>query len=259
MNQKKILHLIASIALSILSVIIVAVNLPPSYGKTQFIVGYDGKIPTVPAPESQSFLTTISHHEGHSAQVFFAPDDDVRQALLDLIAHEKVSIRVAAYALTDKIIAQALLDAYKTGVKVEVVADQSSLKGMTNRVAWLHNHGIPVHVYVGIAPISGMSNIMHNKFMIFGQNVGDKSVLVTGSYNYTNSAQKHNQENVIVLNDAQVIERYAQQFLVLKQRCVPCEKILQNRQEKPTTYANQKRTKNSTRLTKKGREVEAFA
>jgi len=59
---------------------------------------------------------------------------------------------------------------------------------------------------------------MHNKFVIFSCNVGNKTLLWTGSFNFTKSAQLRNQENVVVLDDPCIIEKYEKQFEVIKKR-----------------------------------------
>jgi phosphatidylserine/phosphatidylglycerophosphate/cardiolipin synthase-like enzyme len=59
---------------------------------------------------------------------------------------------------------------------------------------------------------------MHHKFVIFGNNIGGKSLLWTGSYNFTKSATMNNQENVLVLDEIHLIEKYGRQFELIKQR-----------------------------------------
>lgn len=48
---------------------------------------------------------------------------------------------------------------------------------------------------------------MHHKFAVF-----DGRLVATGSYNWTNAAENMNYENVILLADPDVVERYAQEF-----------------------------------------------
>ncbi len=48
---------------------------------------------------------------------------------------------------------------------------------------------------------------MHHKFAIF-----DGKVLITGSYNWTDSAECFNYENVLILDDSATIQRYQVQF-----------------------------------------------
>ena len=62
------------------------------------------------------------------------------------------------------------------------------------------------------------SDIMHNKFVIFGKNISNKPLLWTGSFNFTKSAQLKNQENVVILDEQYLIQKYEKQFEVIKKR-----------------------------------------
>ena len=50
-------------------------------------------------------------------------------------------------------------------------------------------------------------NQMHDKVMII-----DSQVVVTGSFNYTYSAEKYNDENLLVLYNPQIAEQYLAEF-----------------------------------------------
>lgn len=49
--------------------------------------------------------------------------------------------------------------------------------------------------------------IMHNKIGIF-----DKKIVVTGSYNWTENAEKYNYENAVFLDDKESVEKYIKEF-----------------------------------------------
>ena len=59
--------------------------------------------------------------------VFFVPDDPVKKILLGLIYSERWYIKAALYQLTDPDIFDALIDAHRRGVKVEIITDKSCL------------------------------------------------------------------------------------------------------------------------------------
>ena len=48
---------------------------------------------------------------------------------------------------------------------------------------------------------------MHHKFCVV-----DKSVLLTGSYNWTKSAADRNQENLLVTEDPKMVKAYISEF-----------------------------------------------
>jgi phosphatidylserine/phosphatidylglycerophosphate/cardiolipin synthase-like enzyme len=58
-------------------------------------------------------------------QVYFSPNGGCSDAIIKQIGEAKSTIWVQAYSFTSTPIAQALLEAHKRGVKVEVILDKS--------------------------------------------------------------------------------------------------------------------------------------
>lgn len=193
----------------------------PDFGRTHFIVGLPPEeIPTKKeyiscAPSTASCQLRCA--DGSCRQAFFSPDDDVQQILLDLISNEQARICIAIFSFTDIELAQALIGAHRRGVKVEIVTDASSLKDRFNKIEMLKKEGVKVYVYDPVNT-SILNNIMHNKFAIFEKNIDGKPLVVTGSFNWTKSARVNNQENIVVLDMAHIVERYSLQFARLVER-----------------------------------------
>lgn len=124
---------------------------------------------------------------GASFDVGFSPNQGSLELVLKEINSAHKSIHVAAYSFTSKPIAEALLQASKRGVEVEVIADQKSNSGKYSATTYLANQGIKVK-------LDGNYPIFHHKFMVI-----DGNSLETGSFNYSAAAAKSNAENVLVL------------------------------------------------------------
>jgi phosphatidylserine/phosphatidylglycerophosphate/cardiolipin synthase-like enzyme len=137
-------------------------------------------------------------------EVAFSPDMGATDLVVKAIGEARKTIRVAAYSFTSKPIAQALLDAHKRGIDVEVVVDKSQAKARYTSATFLANVGIPTRIDYKYA-------IMHNKFIVIdGVNVE------TGSFNFTSAAEHKNAENVIVLrNDRAVAKQYTDEWMRL--------------------------------------------
>jgi phosphatidylserine/phosphatidylglycerophosphate/cardiolipin synthase-like enzyme len=102
---------------------------------------------------------------------------------------------------------------------VSVVADPGFLHDRYTKIAWLAEEGIPVYMYDPKSSANHhltMSNIMHHKFVIFLRNREERSLIWTGSFNFTKSARLSNQENVVVLASPVAVERYLEKFEKLK-------------------------------------------
>lgn len=127
-----------------------------------------------------------------STQVAFTPGDDAGALVVDAVRKARKQVLVQAYGFTHKAIAQALVDARRRGVDVQLVADRQQAESLaTSLVAWLAEQGVPVWIDADHAAA-------HNKVMIIDNGTADVA-LITGSYNFTHAAQHRNAENLLLL------------------------------------------------------------
>lgn len=140
---------------------------------------------TAPAAELRAEGTT---------EVLFSPWDDAEGRLIASLGQARQSIHVQAYLLTSRSIAKALLQAHQRGVRVQVLADGAMVAGSeSSRIPMLAQAGVPVWLETRYANA-------HNKVMLVDAE-GERPVVLTGSYNYTWSAQARNAENLLILRD----------------------------------------------------------
>lgn len=209
----------------------------PNFGRTHFIVGYEDYELELDEPESgtrsddtadpsspgllradvTSDAPICLDKNGTLCSALFAPDHNLRAALRYLIKNEQEKISIAVFAFTDAPLARELIQAHKRGVKIELLTDPSCLRSQHQKIDMLAQAGIPIYVYK-TELAKGPSSIMHNKFAVFGKSIHDKTILWTGSFNFTKSGSDFNQENVLVLEDAKIIKQYVDQFEKLKDR-----------------------------------------
>jgi competence ComEA-like helix-hairpin-helix protein len=105
------------------------------------------------------------------------------------------------YTFTDREIAQAVIRARDRGVDIKIYLDRSQVNAKYSRSRYFVNNAIE-----GIR-ISSNNYIMHNKFAVI-----DNKIVITGSYNWTASAGERNDENLLVIDDKNIIEKYQNQF-----------------------------------------------
>lgn len=197
----------------------------PNLGKTHFIVGLPPE--QVAQKENPSCIATavpgiLQCIDGSFKRALFSPEDDVQKTLIELIGQEREYILVAVFSFTDGTIAQALIDAKKRGVTVEVITDISCTRDKFSKIGFLKENGIKIFVY-NPKNISILNDIMHHKFVLFGKNIENKQLLWTGSFNFTKSANINNQENILILDELSLIERYRKQFALLKEKIIQKE------------------------------------
>ena len=150
-------------------------------------------------------------------KAYFTPHDDLTALCVAMINAENKSIHGAMYMFTDKKVAQALINAKKRGVDVQMILDQISMIGC-GKGTLLQEQSVPVFVHRTQAFNPYTMALMHHKFFVFGCNKDNKSLLWTGSWNSTLRATAHNDENVIVLDDEQLVAQYLENFFKLQAR-----------------------------------------
>jgi len=138
-----------------------------------------------------------------SVQVAFSPWDDVEALIVAAIGSARSEVLVHSYSFTSRSIANALIAARRRGVEVRIAADrEQTFSGESSRVPELVAAGIPVYLEVRYAAA-------HNKVMVIDPGLADAAV-ITGSYNWTWSAQNRNSENVVIMRrNPELTRRFA--------------------------------------------------
>jgi phosphatidylserine/phosphatidylglycerophosphate/cardiolipin synthase-like enzyme len=121
----------------------------------------------------------------------FSPLGHCDQVLVSWIDSAQKSLDGAIYGLTDPSIAAAFIRAKHRGVQIRLIQDRSQSKDRKAVFQHLQQAGIPVRVQRGTG-----GGIQHNKFLIM-----DGTYVITGSFNWTVSASRRNDENFVILDD----------------------------------------------------------
>lgn len=139
----------------------------------------------------------------------FTPGQDCTHQITDHIAKAKQAILVQAYYFTSTDIADALIAAKKRGVNVKVILDKSQRSQKSSLLHYIMNAGIPV--WIDTKPA-----IAHNKIMII-----DEKEVITGSFNFTDAAQKRNAENLVFITDTQLAQEYINNWKNREKQSMP--------------------------------------
>ena len=142
---------------------------------------------------------------GRNWEVDFSPRGGCTTAVVEALGRARVSVLVQAYSFTSAPIARALVDAQARGVKVQVILDKSQRTEKYSSATFLLNRRVPTY-------IDDRHAIAHNKVMVI-----DGHLLVTGSFNFTKAAEENNAENLLVIDDAELAARYAQNWAAHRQ------------------------------------------
>jgi phosphatidylserine/phosphatidylglycerophosphate/cardiolipin synthase-like enzyme len=133
-------------------------------------------------------------------EVYFSPGDECLKAILHYLRHAKREVKICVFTITDNRISDAIKDCYKRGVAVKIITDNDKSFDKGSDIWEFDREDIQVRV-------DRTTNHMHHKFAVI-----DDVILITGSYNWTRSAEKYNQENVVVIRDKKAIKKFEKEF-----------------------------------------------
>lgn len=137
--------------------------------------------------------------------VVFSPDGGAAGTVVDAVRSAKRTLDVAAYHITHPNIAREIVAANRRGVSVRVIMDSDQSRQKYSSATYLFNAGIPVRIWT--------PGMMHNKYLII-----DGQTIVTGSFNFTKSADESNAENLLVIQGkSRIAAAYRQNFEKLLQ------------------------------------------
>ena len=136
------------------------------------------------------------------SDVHFSPGEGIRRHLLHAIRESRQQIDVAVYHITSTELAAALVAAKNRGVRVRVLTDQEKATSGGSAMRILREKGVALRS-LGASEQS----LMHHKFAVF-----DDRLVATGSYNWTNAAERANYENLVFLDNPDVVVRFRREF-----------------------------------------------
>lgn len=143
------------------------------------------------------FVLLLNTTLASKLDVCFTPPSGCSEKITEEINNSKASIYVQAYGFTSKKIADSLINAHLRGVKVQVILDRSNMsKKGYSKLMDLKEAGIDISLDI-------VPGIAHNKVMII-----DEKKVITGSFNFTEAADKRNSENVIIIEDKETVKQY---------------------------------------------------
>ena len=146
--------------------------------------------------------SAVKLDDGTTVYIRFSPDDGIDDMIEKLIAAANNSVYMLAYSFASRDIAERLEAADADGLDVIVVCEDG--KAYTDgggQCGPLAEAGVQVYV-------DGFKDtLMHEKLIIL-----DNSVVIAGSYNFTRSADKRNDEQVLVIQNPEVAELFLSEF-----------------------------------------------
>jgi len=147
----------------------------------------------------QCFLL-ISRHSFRFNKIYFSPGYEIQETIYQFLKEAKSSVQLCVFTITDNRLATEIVECFQRGIKVKIITDDLKVNAKGSEILKLKNTGIPIKTDRSIYH-------MHNKFGII-----DGRIAFTGSFNWTKTATKHNQENLLTTSNFDIVRQYQAEF-----------------------------------------------
>lgn len=136
-----------------------------------------------------------------NVETYFSPDDQPLERILELLGEAEEEILFFAYAFTSDPLAEAMIRKTEQGLDIQGVLDSSqSYTGLGGEWERFKRSGLDVR-------LDGNPMKMHHKCILI-----DRKIVISGSYNFTKSAENFNDENVLIFHDPGLARDFIQEF-----------------------------------------------
>ncbi len=142
-------------------------------------------------------LATVN---GTPIQVLFAAEDEVMSRLIPLVEGAQSGIRFMAFSFTHDGLGAAVLAKAEAGLDVKGIFETRGSETEYSEMPALYCAGVPVRQ-------DGNKGTFHHKVFVI-----DEKTVVTGSLNFSNSADESNDENAVVITNADIAAQYLAEF-----------------------------------------------
>ena len=142
---------------------------------------------------------------GRSCELYFSPSDGTNYEIKKTIysAQHSIGFEILTFTMSD--VAHALEAQHAAGIAVRGDVDNRTDTG--EQYDSLVTAGIDVHLKTG-------SGLLHHKYMIVdADNPRWNGTVLTGSHNWSSSAENSNNENTLIVHDSDIANQYLQEFV----------------------------------------------
>ncbi|GAL04635.1 hypothetical protein JCM19237_1307 [Photobacterium aphoticum] len=137
---------------------------------------------------------------GLLAESWFSPGNDCFDGICHQLQHAAATVDICVFTIADDNLTKVILDTHNRGVKVRIITDNDKVNDRGSDIDFLVRQGIPVKV-------DQTDYHMHHKFAIF-----DQARLINGSFNWTRSASRYNEEDLTLTDDKRHIDAFCTHF-----------------------------------------------
>ncbi len=149
---------------------------------------------------------------GVGVELYFSPSDGTTGQIVDVLNEAQSNVEFGMMVFTENSLGNAVLDAHQRGLDVTGLIDYVEYNG--SEYDYLKSNGVYVRDYVNPDGTSWPDGpVFHHKYMIADFEEGSETaVLVTGSHNWSASAESINDENTLIIHNLNIANQFHQEF-----------------------------------------------
>ena len=153
------------------------------------------------------------HVDSTRIEVLFSPQHFIEEKLRKSLLQAKSSIIVGMFYLTNSILLEILSLQKEKGINVHVMVDDLSLGA---RLSHQGNRKMKLRDFLTTRKIpyrsDGTRNLFHHKFAVIDGDLAENASVISGSLNWTSGAVKKNDENILIIHDQNLAQKFLQTF-----------------------------------------------
>ena len=139
--------------------------------------------------------------DGTDVENYFSPDDGVLDQIVRVLSGAEESIYFLAYSFTSNDLGDMVREKDAAGLKVQGVMEEEQVNS---------NQGTEYDPFKQAeldVRLDGIDGQMHHKVFII-----DEKIVVLGSYNFSQSAEQRNDENILIVYNEAIAQEFIKEF-----------------------------------------------
>lgn len=142
---------------------------------------------------------------GMTVESYFSPSDNTTVNMINALNTADTDVEVALLTLTNNELSTVIRNLHNDGVAVRGILDM--INGTGSDYDWLVSQG------VNVTPDNESSKQTHHKYAIIdATDPSSDPMVITGSHNWSASAETRNDENTLIIHDADIANIFLQEF-----------------------------------------------
>ncbi len=146
---------------------------------------------------------------GKLCEIYFSPTDETSLAIINAVNTADVDLELSLLIFTYFDLGTAVNNAQRRGASVRGLVDQDTMSA-SSQINYLQRNNVNIKLFK-----AGGTVIYHHKYALIDAKpagINSDPMVVTGSHNWTNTAERANDENTLIIHDAAVANIYLQDF-----------------------------------------------